>query len=141
MMLCLENLLKSNTCITTVDFRRVALGICNRSEAKRILHPTNKLTRDLNVTDFSIFDSDIKKIVVSKIKASIETEVIITLKVILYRERELFVEDRVERVPKHFGLAGFVFVGDDVDFDIRVRAPSQVHGLQAVGLFDPGREL
>lgn len=56
-------------------------------------------------------------------------------------EAELFVKRRTQRVPEHFGLAGFVFVGDDVDFDVRVRASSQVHGLQAVGLFDPDHEL
>lgn len=59
----------------------------------------------------------------------------------LYLEVELFIKDRVERVSEHFGLAGFVFVRDDVDFDVWVWVSSQVHALQAVGLFDPDREL
>ena len=58
-----------------------------------------------------------------------------------YLEGELFVEDGVQRVSEHFGLAGFGLVGADVDLDVRVRASSQVHGLQAVGPFDPDPEL
>lgn len=53
----------------------------------------------------------------------------------------MFLEDGVQRVSEHFGLAGSGFVGADVDFDVRVRASSQVHGLQAVSLFDPHSEL
>lgn len=53
----------------------------------------------------------------------------------------MFVEDGVQRVSEHFGLTGSGLVGADVDFDVWVRASSQVHGLQAVGLFDPDCEL
>lgn len=56
-------------------------------------------------------------------------------------EVELFIEDRVQRVSEHFGFIGFGFVRADVDFDVWVRASSQVHGLQAVGLFNPNSEL
>lgn len=56
-------------------------------------------------------------------------------------ELELFVEDGVQSVPQHSGLAGSGFVGQNVDLDVRVRASSHVHGLQAVGIFDSHREL
>lgn len=58
-----------------------------------------------------------------------------------HREFELFVEDGVQSVSEHFGLAGSGFIGQDVDFDVRVRASSQVHGLQALGFLYPHREL
>lgn len=58
-----------------------------------------------------------------------------------YRELELFVEDGVQSVSEHFGLTRSGLVGQNVDLDVRVRASSQVHGLQAVGLFDSHCEL
>lgn len=58
-----------------------------------------------------------------------------------YREAELFVEDGLQSFSEHFGLAGFGLVGQDVDFDVRIRAFVQVHALQAVGLFYSHHEL
>lgn len=58
-----------------------------------------------------------------------------------YLEGELFIKDRFQCVLEHFGLAGFSFVGTDVNLDVGVRASPQVHGFEAVGLFDPHGEL
>lgn len=33
------------------------------------------------------------------------------MNIVLYLETEVLVEDGVQRVPEHFGLAGFGFVG------------------------------
>lgn len=53
----------------------------------------------------------------------------------------MFVEDGLQRVSEHFSFAGFGFVRQDVNFDVRIRASSQIHGLQTICFFDPHYEL
>lgn len=53
----------------------------------------------------------------------------------------MFVEDGLQRVSEHFSFTGFGFVRQDVNFDVRIRASSQIHGLQTICFFDPHYEL
>lgn len=59
----------------------------------------------------------------------------------MHLENELFVEDGLQRVSEDFSFTRFGFVGQDVDFDVWIRASSQVHGLQSIGFFNPHDEL
>lgn len=59
----------------------------------------------------------------------------------LYLKGELLIEDRAQCVFEHLGLIRFGLFRENVEFDVWIWAPSQVHGLQAVGLFDSYCEL
>lgn len=58
-----------------------------------------------------------------------------------YLENEMFVEDGLQCVSENFSFTCFRFVRQDVNFDVRIRASPQVHGLQTICFFDPHYEL
>lgn len=56
-------------------------------------------------------------------------------------EGERLVEVWFQRLAVNFGFKLFLFVWQQVEFDVRVRAPSYIHGRQLRGLQDPNHQL
>lgn len=59
----------------------------------------------------------------------------------LHLENKLFIEGGLQRMSEDFSFTRFGFVGQDVNFDVWIRASSHVHGFQSISFFNPHDEL